>query len=65
MADGSEQGGLTAVVLGGGMAGLLAARVACNHFSAVTLVDKDRLLGPRVEDESVLEVSGSLGYLVL
>lgn len=56
MADGREQGGQTALVLGGGMAGLLAARVACNHFSKVTIVDKDRLLGPRVEDEGVLEV---------
>ena len=31
-----------AVVVGGGIAGLLAARVLADHFDRVTLVDKDR-----------------------
>ncbi|PSC74126.1 cathepsin L1D [Micractinium conductrix] len=36
-------GGLTAVLLGAGTAGLLAAHVACQHADAVTLVESDRL----------------------
>ena len=32
-----------AVVLGAGMAGLLAARVLASHFEQVTVVDRDRL----------------------
>jgi 2-polyprenyl-6-methoxyphenol hydroxylase-like FAD-dependent oxidoreductase len=32
-----------AIVLGGSMAGLLAARVLCDHFARVTLVERDRL----------------------
>ena len=32
-----------AVVLGAGMAGLLAARVLAGHFDQVTVVDRDRL----------------------
>lgn len=32
-----------AVVLGGGFAGLLAARVLAEHFAAVTIVERDRL----------------------
>ncbi|HWR47293.1 MAG TPA: hypothetical protein VN327_06725 [Pseudonocardiaceae bacterium] len=32
-----------AVVVGGGMAGLLAARVRANHFEQVTLVERDTL----------------------
>ena len=32
-----------AVVLGAGMAGLLAARVLAGHFGQVTVVDRDRL----------------------
>ena len=31
-----------AVVLGAGMAGLLAARVLASHFEQVTVVDRDR-----------------------
>jgi 2-polyprenyl-6-methoxyphenol hydroxylase-like FAD-dependent oxidoreductase len=38
---GSERGG-HAVVIGGGMAGLLAARVLADHFVQVTVVDRDR-----------------------
>ncbi|MDN5930729.1 MAG: NAD(P)-binding protein, partial [Pseudonocardia sp.] len=32
-----------AVVVGGSMAGLLAARVLADHFAQVTLVERDRL----------------------
>jgi NADPH-dependent 2,4-dienoyl-CoA reductase/sulfur reductase-like enzyme len=32
-----------AVVVGGGMAGLLAARVLVNHFERVTLIERDAL----------------------
>jgi 2-polyprenyl-6-methoxyphenol hydroxylase-like FAD-dependent oxidoreductase len=35
-----------AVVLGAGMAGLLAARVLAEAYSRVTLIDRDRLPGP-------------------
>ncbi|HEX5400844.1 MAG TPA: FAD-dependent oxidoreductase [Pseudonocardiaceae bacterium] len=34
-----------AVVLGAGMAGLLAARVLADHFSDVVLIDRDRVIG--------------------
>jgi 2-polyprenyl-6-methoxyphenol hydroxylase-like FAD-dependent oxidoreductase len=40
-----EQRGERAVVLGGGMAGLLAARVLSEHFADVVIVDRDELLG--------------------
>jgi len=40
-----EQRGERAVVLGGGMAGLLAARVLSEHFADVVIVDRDDLLG--------------------
>ena len=36
-----------AVVLGAGMAGLLAARVLADHYPEVVLVDRDRVLGVR------------------
>ncbi|MBV8994991.1 MAG: FAD-dependent monooxygenase [Pseudonocardiales bacterium] len=39
--DGGDGG--HAVVVGGGMAGLLAARVLINHFERVTLVERDQL----------------------
>ncbi len=32
-----------AVVIGASMAGLLAARVLCNHFAHVTVVERDAL----------------------
>ncbi|MBY0514840.1 MAG: hypothetical protein K2P78_13115, partial [Gemmataceae bacterium] len=32
-----------AVVIGGSMAGLLAARAAANHFDRVTVLERDRL----------------------
>jgi glycine/D-amino acid oxidase-like deaminating enzyme len=35
-----------AVVLGAGMAGLLAARVLAEAYSRVTLIDRDRLRDP-------------------
>ena len=38
-----EGGGRHAIVIGGGMAGLLAARVLADHFDRVTIVDRDRL----------------------
>lgn len=39
-----DQGGpLTALVIGGGVAGLLAAHVACQRFSSVYLVEGDKL----------------------
>lgn len=45
------------MVIGGGVAGLLAAAVACKHFDHVVLLDRDDLLGGRVEKESVDEAS--------
>jgi len=32
-----------AVVIGGSMAGLLAARVLSDHFAQVTIIERDRL----------------------
>ena len=46
-------GGLTAVLLGAGTAGLLAAHVACQHADAVTLVESDRL---ESSDSDLLQV---------
>ncbi len=39
----SATGKRHAVVLGGSIAGLLAARVLCDHFDRVTIVEKERL----------------------
>lgn len=44
--------GLRALVLGGGLAGLVSAAVACKHFDQVTLIDADRL-GPASDAEQV------------
>src|SRR5438093_10477193 len=41
--DGKGFGGRHAVVVGGSMAGLLAARVLADHFERVTLIERDRL----------------------
>jgi 2-polyprenyl-6-methoxyphenol hydroxylase-like FAD-dependent oxidoreductase len=38
-----SQTGRQAIVIGGGIAGLLAARVLADHFDRVTIVDRDRL----------------------
>ncbi|GAB4813106.1 hypothetical protein N2152v2_000152 [Parachlorella kessleri] len=44
-----------AIIIGGGVAGLLAAHVACQHgFHRVTLLDRD-LLGGKVQQETVQE----------
>src|SRR5687768_13434799 len=32
-----------AIVIGSGIAGLLAARVLCNHFDRVTIIERDRM----------------------
>jgi 2-polyprenyl-6-methoxyphenol hydroxylase-like FAD-dependent oxidoreductase len=40
-----DQHGERAVVLGGGMAGLLAARVLCEKYADVVIVDRDELIG--------------------
>ena len=45
----------TAVVIGAGIAGLLAAQVACRHFGSVVLLEKDGLQG-RVDAQTVEEV---------
>ena len=45
----------SALVLGGGVAGLLAAAVSLLHFDRVCLVEQDDLSG-RVEDESIIQV---------
>ncbi len=39
-----------AVIIGGGMAGLVAAAVTARHFEKVTLIDKDTL--PAVPHEN-------------
>src|SRR5215218_10915392 len=44
----ATSGGRRAIIIGGGIAGLLAARVLADHFEQVTVVDGDRLpAGPR------------------
>src|SRR5579872_4736977 len=40
-----DQRGESAVVLGGGMAGLLAARVLSDKYADVVVVDRDKLTG--------------------
>jgi len=40
-----DQRGERAVVLGGGMAGLLAARVLSDSYADVVIVDRDELIG--------------------
>lgn len=45
-----EERGDCAVVIGGSMAGMLAARALCDHFERVTIIERDRLPaepGPR------------------
>ncbi|HZN11668.1 MAG TPA: 2-polyprenyl-6-methoxyphenol hydroxylase-like oxidoreductase, partial [Blastocatellia bacterium] len=43
-ANGNEIGrGRQAVVIGGSLAGMLAARVLSRHFARVTIVERDRL----------------------
>jgi len=39
----ATSGGRRAIIIGGGIAGLLAARVLSDHFDQVTIVDRDRL----------------------
>jgi glycine/D-amino acid oxidase-like deaminating enzyme len=39
----ASSGGRRAIIIGGGIAGLLAARVLSDHFDQVTIVDRDRL----------------------
>ena len=39
----ATKSGMHAVVIGGSIAGLLAARVLLNHFDRVTIVERDRL----------------------
>ena len=53
-----------AVVVGGGIAGLLAAAAACKRFGRVVLLEQDEL-GGRVEEESVEEASTVAGESVL
>ncbi len=43
LACAGSTGASHAVVIGGSMAGLLAARVLANHFEQVTLVERDAL----------------------
>ena len=55
-----QAGAREAIIVGGGVAGLLAAHVACQHgFSRVTLLDRD-LLGGKVEQETLQEVGAGL-----
>ncbi|HYG80124.1 MAG TPA: hypothetical protein VD861_07045, partial [Pyrinomonadaceae bacterium] len=41
-AGGAERIGNHALVIGGSLAGLMAARVLCDYFDRVTLVERDR-----------------------
>jgi 2-polyprenyl-6-methoxyphenol hydroxylase-like FAD-dependent oxidoreductase len=43
MAVGLEQGKTDAIVMGGSMAGLLAARVLADHYTRVTILERDAL----------------------
>lgn len=50
--------GLTAVVVGGGICGLLTSHVLCKHFDRVCLIEKDEiLLDEDLVNESFQEVS--------
>ena len=41
LTESSHHLGSHAIVIGGGMAGLLAARVLTNHFERITLIERD------------------------
>ena len=43
MTDGSDRAARHAIVMGGGVAGLLSARVLADHFERVTIVERDEL----------------------
>jgi len=38
--------GKRAVVIGAGLAGLMAARVLADHYDSVVVIEKDQLTGP-------------------
>lgn len=47
---------LEAVVIGGGIAGLLTAHVLSEEFDRVTLIEKDHVYGTDVQEETFKEV---------
>lgn len=48
-----------AIVIGGGIAGLLSAHVLSRHLESVILIDKDDVNTGRVQHETFSEVSSS------
>lgn len=45
-------------MLGGGLAGLLSAAVACKHFDRVVLLEKDELGSARLQEQGFEQVKG-------
>lgn len=58
-----------AVVIGAGLAGMMAARVAADHFESVVLVDRDQIRGPEprkgVPQGNHIHVLWSVGSAIL
>lgn len=57
-----------AIVIGGGIAGLLSAHVLSKHLKKVTLIEKDEINAGRVELETfsevmILSILGSFPYV--
>jgi hypothetical protein len=52
--------GLQAVVVGGGIGGLLAAHSLTRHFDRVVLLEKDAAGSARVEDETFKQVQPAM-----
>lgn len=61
---GNRRAGDHAVVLGGGMAGLFAARILADHYAAVTIVERDRLAANGTKRRGTPQARHSHGLLM-
>lgn len=52
-----------ATIIGAGMAGLLAARVASRHFDDVVIIERDGATDKTIDNETLLEVRSLYLYL--
>ena len=57
------------IVIGAGLAGMMAARVAADHYDSVVLIEKDQLAGPEprkgVPQGNHIHVLWSVGSTIL
>lgn len=61
---GNRRAGDHAVVLGGGIAGLFAARILADHYAAVTVVERDRLSAAETKRRGTPQSQHSHGLLM-